>query len=226
MGMVKLPRRLRQDAKLQLLADNPALAGCRPADLLALAAAADVVGCDRGDVLSFRDNPGRRWWLVLEGALEVLWDSSWPTSIEVGQAFGAAPGDRRDHLAFLADRATIVAAEPSVVLVASRGSLLALADQSPRLAEAITRASTDLVGQEFEELLRRTGDDRPITVDHDGPLDEDRVGGERLEQLVAARTTQAELGKPGFAGARHDERVISPEKDEDTLDIGTRRRIP
>ncbi len=177
MGMTRLPRRLRQDGKLTLLAASPALAGCRPADLIALAAAADVVPCDKGDLLAFQDDPRRRWWFVLEGSLEILWDSSWPSRIETGQAFGATEADRIDHRPS-PDRATIVATEPSLVLVATRGSLLALIDEHPRLAETIRRSSADLVSQEFEQLLQRTGDDRPVTADHDRPLDEGRVGGQ------------------------------------------------
>ncbi|HWW53774.1 MAG TPA: cyclic nucleotide-binding domain-containing protein [Acidimicrobiales bacterium] len=229
--MVKLPRRLRRDTKLQLLAATPAFGECRPADLVALAAAADIVACDEGDLLAFQDDPRRRWWFVLEGRLEILWNWSWPSRLESGQAFGADRADRSDppghadHLPDRRDRATIVASVPSVVLVAPRTRLLGLIDEHPRLADAMQRASADLVGQEFEELLRRTGDDRPVTADHDGPLDKDGIGRQSVEHLVTTRSGQTELGEERLTRAGDHDRVVGAQQPENPLELGARRRL-
>ena len=224
MGMVKLPRRLRRDAKLMLLAASPALAPCHSADLVALAAAADLVQCDEGDLLAVQSSPHRYWWLVLEGRLEILWNSSWASSIEAGQAFGTDVDDA-DHAERLSDQATIVATEPSVVLVASRASLLGLIVDRPRLAEVIGRASADLFGQEFEELLRRAGDDRPVTADHDRSFDERGMSGQGVEHLVAARSGQAELAEQRLPRTGDHEGIIRAQQSKDALQLAPRRGV-
>jgi hypothetical protein len=218
--MVKLPRRMRRDTKLSLLAASPALAGCRPADLVEVAANADLVAYEEGDLLAFQEDPRRRWWLVLDGSVDLLWNCSWPSHLDAGQAFGL------DAPAASPERLTVVAAAPGHLLVAGRGALLALVDRRPRVAAAVRRASVDLVGEEFEELLRRASDDRAIPADHDRTLDQHRVGGESVEQLVPASSSERQLGEAGLARAGDRQRVVGAEHGQHPFELGSPRRLP
>jgi hypothetical protein len=165
--MTKLPHHLRRDAKILLLATTPALADCRAVDLVALASAAELVQCDKHDLVAFQSDPRLWWWLVIDGELEVLRDSSPPTRITAGQGLGLDDTPR-------ASAVTIVALKPTTVLVASRRTLIGTIDEHPRLAEAVRRASVGLV-EELEDLFRRPSYDRTVAPDHDRTLDQDRV---------------------------------------------------
>jgi hypothetical protein len=146
---------------------TPALGGCRVADLVHLAAAAELVQCATHDLVAFRSDPRRWWWLVIDGELEVLSDWAPPRRIGAGQALGLdeTPG---------ASVVTLVAIKPTTVLVASRSSLIGLIDESPRVADAVRRASVGNV-EELEDLFRRPSYDRTIAPDRDRTLDQDRV---------------------------------------------------
>ena len=164
-------------------------------------------------------------WTTLDQGLRFLTDRG--VSCNVASFVGAATLriHEIDHADRPPDQATIVAVEPTVVLVAPRSSLLGLIVDRPRLAEVISRASADLFGQEFEELLRRAGDDRPVTTDHDRSFDEHGVGGQGVEHLVAARSGQAELTEKRLPRTGDHERIIGAQQSKNALELGPRRRV-
>jgi hypothetical protein len=166
--MPKLPRHLRQDAKLLELAAMPALAECQVGDLVALASAAELVRCARHDLVAFQAEPRRWWWLVVDGELEVLRDWTPPVRLVAGHAVGL---DDSPH----ASAVTVVATKPASVLVASRATITAVMAEHPRLADVVRRASFGSVEQ-LEDLFRRPSHDGAMAPDHDRALDQHRVG--------------------------------------------------
>ena len=77
--------------------------------------------------------------------------------------------------------------------------------------------------EQLEHPVRGTGDNRPPAPDDDGSLDEHRVGGHGVEELVIGGVGQPELAIHRLLGADDRARAARAEQLQDPLDLGPRR---
>ncbi|MHB8467953.1 MAG: hypothetical protein ACYDD7_24305, partial [Acidimicrobiales bacterium] len=79
----------RRDGKIALLAQLDSLADCRDADLLALAAAADMVDLPSGTVLGEGSELAHFWWMPIDGWLLVSGDDNQSITVPTGWSWAA-----------------------------------------------------------------------------------------------------------------------------------------
>lgn len=73
--------------------------------------------------------------------------------------------------------------------------------------------------EQLQHPLRRSGDDGSLADDHDGPLDQDRVLGHGVEELIPPGSAEPELGVHGFPGTHHLARVVDAEERHEPLEL-------
>jgi CRP-like cAMP-binding protein len=80
--------RLGRDAKVDLLKSVPLFAGCSKAELRRLAATADEVDLRSGFVLMREGRPGREFFVLIEGTVEVTREGKKISELTGGDWFG------------------------------------------------------------------------------------------------------------------------------------------
>jgi hypothetical protein len=119
------------DGKLQLVSGLESLAGCGRADLVALAAAADLVEIPEGTVLAEGRDLAHWWWMPIEGWLLLSGQGKQAVTIPAGWSW-MAPARQ------VPIGARLTALRGGRMLTAAVPSILGALDEHPRLAEAIS----------------------------------------------------------------------------------------
>jgi CRP/FNR family cyclic AMP-dependent transcriptional regulator len=80
--------RLHRDQKLDMLATVPLFSGCSKKELRTIATLADEIDLRQGKVLTRQGSPGREFFVLLEGTVEVVRDGKRITTLQGGDFFG------------------------------------------------------------------------------------------------------------------------------------------
>jgi CRP-like cAMP-binding protein len=80
--------RLHRDEKLDMLATVPLFSGCSKKELRTIATLADEIDLREGKVLTRQGSPGREFFVLLEGTVEVVRDGKRITTLRDGDFFG------------------------------------------------------------------------------------------------------------------------------------------
>jgi CRP-like cAMP-binding protein len=79
---------LRRDHKADLLRDVPLFSGCSKKELGKIAAIADEIDLREGKVLTRQGGPGREFFVLLEGSVDVVRDGERINVLGAGDFFG------------------------------------------------------------------------------------------------------------------------------------------
>jgi CRP-like cAMP-binding protein len=79
---------LRRDDRAQLLAKVPLFSGCSKKELGQIAAIADEIDLREGKVLTRQGGPGREFFVLLEGGVDVERDGTRINQLATGDFFG------------------------------------------------------------------------------------------------------------------------------------------
>ena len=171
--------RRRPDAKLARIAASPVFAACHGEDIVALGRAADLLATDAGEVLVSGARPGQWWWLVLEGAVDLVTAGRTVARLAPGDSIGPEPAGV--HALGAVD---LVAHDRAALLVARRPEIEGLLADSPALAAAVQGA-------------RRHS---PAPADGDRATRWRLVAGEAVRATGPQRSPQAPLATPDAGG--------------------------
>jgi CRP-like cAMP-binding protein len=135
--------RLGRDAKGQLIADVPLFAGLSKKEISQVASIADELDFPAGKVLIREGEPGREFFILVEGRVEVTRQGKALATRQAGDFFG--------EIALMTDRprvATVTTSEPSRALVVTERDFRALVKRSPEIALKVLRAVADRLPQD------------------------------------------------------------------------------
>ena len=122
--------RRARDGKVAMLAGIESLAACGPRDLLALAAAADLVEVPAGTVLGHGSALAHSWWMPVDGWLLVSGHGNQAITVPSGWSWAAPTRN-------MPPETRISALRGGKVLTTTTPRLLGTLDDFPRLATAI-----------------------------------------------------------------------------------------
>ena len=129
---------MRSDQKVEAISKVPLFAGCSKRDLRKIAAIADPIDLPEGQVLTRQGAPGREFFVLLEGAADVLQDGKRVATLSKGDFFGeAALISRRPR------NATITTSTPVGLLVVTERDFRELLDEWPPIRGKILAALAD-----------------------------------------------------------------------------------
>ena len=127
--------RSRPDSKLQALKNVPLFAGLSKGDLSAVGRIADELDFPAGKELIREDEPGRQFFILLEGEALVR---------RRGRKVNAlGPGDFFGEIALLSDRdttATVATSTPARAVIITRASFSRLLRESPQIQSKVLKA--------------------------------------------------------------------------------------
>lgn len=126
---------LGRDGKEKLVSTVPLFAGLSKKELSQVASLADELDFKAGKVLIREGDPGREFFILVEGAAEI---SRGGETIAKRQ-----PGDFFGEVALMCDRprvATVTTTEPSVALVITDRDFRTLVAKSPKIALKVLQA--------------------------------------------------------------------------------------
>jgi CRP/FNR family transcriptional regulator, cyclic AMP receptor protein len=104
--------KLHRDQKVEMLSQVPLFAGCSKKELRSIATLADEIDLRQGKVLTRQGAPGREFFVLLEGTVEIVRDGKLIDTLGEGDFFG--------ELALISNiprTATVTATSPIRVLV-------------------------------------------------------------------------------------------------------------
>ena len=136
-------RGTRQDTKLQALKNVPLFGGMSKRDLTEVARIADELDFSAGKELIRENEPGRQFFILLEGEAVVRRRGRKVNTLGPGDFFG--------EIALLSDRpttATVVTTEPALVLIITRASFDRLIRTSPQVQLKVLKALAERVPDE------------------------------------------------------------------------------
>ena len=139
---------IRTATRVELLREIPLFAHCSKKELTEIARLAEEVEVEEGDVLIREGTPGHDFYVVVEGALDVVKDGR-------GRVDVVGPEDFVGELALLSRRprnATVTAATPASLLRIGDTDFVALLDRMPLLWLKVAGALADRVAA--DEYLR------------------------------------------------------------------------
>jgi len=139
---------IRTSTRVELLREIPLFAHCSKKELTEIARLAEEVEVEEGDVLIREGTPGHDFYVVVEGALDVVKDGR-------GRVDVVGPEDFVGELALLSRRprnATVTAATPASLLRIGDADFVALLDRMPLLWLKVAGALADRVAA--DEYLR------------------------------------------------------------------------
>ena len=135
---------LRRDAKVELLKKVPLFADCTKAELRELAKSADELDLREGTVLTREGRPGREFFVLIDGTVEVTQKGK-----KVAELKG---GDWLGEIALLTDKprtATVTASSPVDVLVITDRRFRNVVESMPSIAiKVLGRVSERLTHDE------------------------------------------------------------------------------
>jgi CRP-like cAMP-binding protein len=129
-----------RDEKIALLHELPPFTGARPAELRALAAAADLVSVDAGRVLCRADRRALESYVIVEGMVDIVIGGAVVATLRRGQIvgeLGVIDGQPRS--------ADVVAATDVTVLAIAAPAMRGLIETSHALRTAVLRQLADRV---------------------------------------------------------------------------------
>ncbi len=124
-----MPRPLRKDAKIELIAKVPLFAGLAKQQLTRVASIADEIDLPEGKVLTRQGERGREFFILLEGEAEVRRNGRKLATRRAGEFFG--------EIALISDIprvATVTATTPVRALVIRDREFRALLERTPAIA--------------------------------------------------------------------------------------------
>jgi CRP/FNR family transcriptional regulator, cyclic AMP receptor protein len=124
--------RLHKDRKIELIASVPLFSGCSKKELQLVAALADEIDLPSGKELTRQGAPGREFFVLLEGEVEVVRDGSRVATLGAGDFFG--------ELALISNiprTATVTATSPIRTLVVHSRDFKRLLQDEPAVAERV-----------------------------------------------------------------------------------------
>jgi CRP-like cAMP-binding protein len=127
--------RLHKDKKAELIASAPLFAGCSKKELQLVASLADEIDLPAGKELTRQGAPGREFFVLLEGEVEVVRDGERLKTMSGGDFFG--------ELALISEiprTATVTATTPVRTLVVHSRDFRRLLRDDPDVAERILQA--------------------------------------------------------------------------------------
>ena len=135
---------LRRDAKVELLKKVPLFADCSKAELRELAKSADELDLREGTVLTREGRPGREFFVLIDGTVQVTQKGK-----KVAELKG---GDWLGEIALLTDKprtATVTASSPVDVLVITDRRFRNVVESMPSIAiKVLGRVSDRLTHDE------------------------------------------------------------------------------
>jgi CRP/FNR family transcriptional regulator, cyclic AMP receptor protein len=136
-------RGTRKDTKLQALKHVPLFGGMSKRDLTEVARIADELDFSAGKELIRENEPGRQFFVLLEGEAVVRRRGRKVNTLGPGDFFG--------EIALLSERpttATVVTTEPALVLIITRASFDRLIRTSPQVQLKVLKALAERVPDE------------------------------------------------------------------------------
>jgi CRP/FNR family transcriptional regulator, cyclic AMP receptor protein len=131
---------LRRDAKVELLKKVPLFEGCSKAELRELAKSADELDLREGTVLTREGRPGREFFVLIDGTVEVTKKGKRVADLQGGDWLG--------EIALLTDEprtATVTATSPVDVLVITDRRFRNVVETMPSIAlKVLSRVSERL----------------------------------------------------------------------------------
>jgi len=131
-----MPLALRKDAKIELIKTVPLFGELSKAQLAQVASLADEVGLPEGKVLTREGEPGREFFILIDGQVEVRRN---------GRKLGTlGPGEFVGELALISDRprtATVTATKPLRVLVVRDTDFRSVLLRTPQIALKVLEAA-------------------------------------------------------------------------------------
>ena len=121
--------RLSKDVKIDLLKRAPLFASCSKDELRKLAAVADEIDLRQGSALTREGKPGREFFVLIEGAVEVTQGNKIVSELRDGDWFG--------EIALLTNAprtATVTAKTPVRVLVVTDRAFRQVVEATPSIA--------------------------------------------------------------------------------------------
>lgn len=121
--------RLGSNAKIDLLKRVPLFTGCSKKELEALARIADEIDLSEGSVLTREGQPGREFFVLVEGEVEVTQGGDEIAQLRAGDWFGEIA-----LLTKASRTATVTAASPVRVLVVTDRAFRQVLETTPSIA--------------------------------------------------------------------------------------------
>jgi CRP-like cAMP-binding protein len=120
---------LHRDHKAELLRQVPLFSGCSKKELHKIAAIADEIDLREGKVLTRQGGPGREFFVLLEGSVEVARDGNRINALGAGDFFG--------EMGLISQKprnATITTTSPVRTLVITETNFRRLLRDDPRIS--------------------------------------------------------------------------------------------
>lgn len=137
--------RIGRDAKTDLLKRVPLFSGCTKSELEALALTADELDVREGTVLTREGKPGREFFVLIEGTVQVTRDGT--TIAELG------PGDWLGEIALLTQSprtATAIATSSARILVVTDRAFRQVVEKTPSIALKVLETLGERLGHDAE----------------------------------------------------------------------------
>ena len=140
--------RLRKNAKVELIKGVPLFSQLGRGELDEVASIADEIDLSEGKELTVEGQPGREFFVIIEGDVAVRRGDREINRLGAGDFFG--------EIALVEDRprtATVVAQTPIRALVITDRSFRTLLERSPEIEEKVMSARADRLGpdDDFQE---------------------------------------------------------------------------
>jgi CRP/FNR family transcriptional regulator, cyclic AMP receptor protein len=120
---------LGKNAKIELLKRVPLFAGCSKAELREVALSADEIDLRHGHVLTREGQPGREFFVLVEGTVTVTRNGQKLADMAAGDWFGEIA-----ILTYTPRTATVTATSPVRVLVVTDRAFRRVVETMPRIA--------------------------------------------------------------------------------------------
>jgi CRP-like cAMP-binding protein len=134
---------LRRDAKVELLKKVPLFADCSKAELRELAKSADELDLREGTVLTREGRPGREFFVLIDGTVQVTKNGKKVATLNGGDWVG--------EIALLTDKprtATVTATSPVDVLVITDRRFRNVVETMPSIAIKVLGRVSDRLTQD------------------------------------------------------------------------------
>jgi CRP/FNR family transcriptional regulator, cyclic AMP receptor protein len=137
--------RLGRNAKTDLLKQVPLFSGCSKAELEALALTADELDVREGTVLTREGKPGREFFVLVEGAVDVTREGTKIAELGAGDWLG--------EIALLTESprtATATATTPARILVVTDRAFRNVVEKMPSIALKVLATVAERLGHDTE----------------------------------------------------------------------------
>jgi CRP-like cAMP-binding protein len=142
--------RLGGNQKVDLIAHVPLFERLSKRELEQIASVADEIDLADGKELMREGEPGREFFVLLEGTAEVTQDGESVNSLEPGDFFG--------EIALISDgprTATVTATSPIRTLVVTRRSFQRLVEEMPEIQRNVLAAAADRLNPKLSREAQR-----------------------------------------------------------------------